>query len=440
MIKAHSKAALAVILSLLLAAAAITGCSSSQPEQAAATPEPTAAPTAEPDPFAEERTAFDTAASLYYSDRAYTEAYNALKSFQETEYAPVRELLGTMLYNGFGTAADRTAAIRHLTFAAEKGDGLAAYMLAEIYRTDSMAGISADLSNSWYQKALPLLEAAYSANPAAPEAGRIARAIALIYANGFGTAQDPAKAKSAAEAYTGQNGCSVIWAYRIASDMIGLGYDNPDALLTKLFSPLKSVAQLGDTEAMRCVANYYYFGEGGQAQNYAQAMQWLDSAATQNDPVAQNDLAAMYRDGIGTEKDPVKAAELYQKAADQGYAVAQYNLATMYIDGTDLPQDLTKAATLLQAAAEQNLIPAQNRLGLLYFEDPMVEQNYQKAAEWFAKAASAGNVYAEYNLGRCYLDGLGVQQSRELALEWLSKAREQKHSGADDLIRSSGLA
>ena len=72
MIKAHSKAALAVILSLLLAAAAITGCSSSQPEQAAATPEPTAAPTAEPDPFAEERTAFDTAASLYYSDRVYT--------------------------------------------------------------------------------------------------------------------------------------------------------------------------------------------------------------------------------------------------------------------------------------------------------------------------------------------------------------------------------
>ena len=70
----------------------------------------------------------------------------------------------------------------------------------------------------------------------------------------------------------------------------------------------------------------------------------------------------------------------------------------------------------------------------------MVEQNYQKAAEWFARAASAGNVYGQYNLGRCYLDGLGVEQSRELALEWLSRARAQKHSGADDLIRSSGLA
>ena len=439
MIKIHSRTVLAVFMALLLAAA-VTGCSSAQPEQAAPTPEPTAAPTAEPDPFAEERTAFDTAASRYYSERSYTEAYNALKAFAETEYVPVRELLGTMLYNGFGTAQDRTAAIGHLTFAAERADALAAYTLAEIYRTDSMAGISEELSNTWYQKALPLLEAAYSEDPAAPAAGRIARVIALIYANGFGTSQDLSKAKAAADAYTGQSGCSPIWAYRIASDMISLGYGDAEALLTKLFSPLKSLAQLGDTEAMRDVANYYYYGEGGQAQNYAQAMQWLDSSATQNDPVAQNSLASMYRDGIGTEKNADKAAELYQKAADQGYAVAQYNLATMYIDGSDIPQDLTKAATLLQSAAEQSLIPAQNRLGLLYFEDPMVEQNYTKAAEWFAKAASAGNVYAQYNLGRCYLEGLGVTQSRELALEWLSKARDQKHSGADDLIRSSGLA
>ena len=440
MIKKHSMAAFAVLLSVFLAAAALTGCSSSQPEQAAPTPEPTAAPTAEPDPFAEERSAFDTAASRYYSDRSYTEAYNALKAFQETEYVPVRELLGTMQYNGFGTAQDRESALRNLTFAAEHSDGLAAYMLGEIYRTDSMTGISPDLSNTWYQKALPLLESAYSADPSAPAAGRIARAIALMYANGFGTAQDLSKAKAAADAYTGQSGCSVIWAYRIASDMIRYGFGDAEALLTKLFAPLKSAAQLGDTEAMRDIANYYYYGEGGQTQNYAQAMQWLDSAATQNDPVAQNNLAAMYRDGIGTEKNADKVSELYRKAADQGYAVAQYNLATMYIDGTDIPQDLTKAATLLQSAAEQNLIPAQNRLGLLYFEDPMVEQNYKKAAEWFAKAASAGNVYAEYNLGRCYLEGLGVEQSKELALEWLSKARDQKHSGADDLIRSSGLA
>ena len=440
MIKPYSKAAFAVFLSLFLAVSAVAGCSSSKPEEAVSTPEPTAVPTAEPDPFAEERDAFDTAASLYYTDRSYAEAYNTLKSFQDTEYAPVRELLGTMLYNGFGTAADRASAIQHLTFAAEKDEALAAYMLGEIYRTDSMAGISADLSNTWYQKALPLLEAAYSDNSTAPEAGRTARAIALIYANGYGTAQDLSKAKAAAESYTNQSGCSVIWAYRIACDMLNFGFGDAQALLTKLFSPIKSAAQLGDTEAMRDIANYYYFGEGGQEQNYAQAMQWLDSAATQNDPVAQNDLAAMYRDGIGTEKNADKAIELYQKAADQGYAFAQYNLATMYIDGSDIAQDLTKAATLLQSAAEQNLIPAQNRLGLLYFEDPMVEKDYKKAAEWFARAASAGNVYAEYNLGRCYLDGLGVEQSKSLALEWLSKAREQKHSGADDLIRSSGLA
>ena len=175
MIKPHSKAAIAVFLALFLTVTAIAGCSSDKPEQAVATPEPTAVPTEEPDPFAEERVAFDTAAPLYYTDRSYAEAYNALKSFPDTEYAPVRELLGTMLYNGFGIAADRASAITHLTFAAENGDGLAAYMLGEIYRTDTMEGISADLSNTWYQKALPLLEAAYSKNSTAPEAGRTAK-------------------------------------------------------------------------------------------------------------------------------------------------------------------------------------------------------------------------------------------------------------------------
>ena len=66
---------------------------------------------------------------------------------------------------------------------------------------------------------------------------------------------------------------------------------------------------------------------------------------------AQNNLAALYLDGIGgIQKDYDKAVALLEKAAAQDYAQAQINLAIAYINGLGVAKDFTKARAWLEKA------------------------------------------------------------------------------------------
>ena len=98
----------------------------------------------------------------------------------------------------------------------------------------------------------------------------------------------------------------------------------------------------------------------------------------------------MYYQGLGVEKDYLKAMEWYQKAAAQGNANAQNNIGVLYENGG---------------------------FG--------VEQDYSKAMEWYQKATLQGVARAQYHIGILYLNGLGVPQNSEKAIEWLKKAAEQ---------------
>jgi TPR repeat protein len=64
----------------------------------------------------------------------------------------------------------------------------------------------------------------------------------------------------------------------------------------------------------------------------------------------------MYGTGTGTEKNPEKVFEYFQKAADQGYAKAQYALGWMYNTGTGTAQNPEKALEYFQKSADQGHI------------------------------------------------------------------------------------
>ena len=51
--------------------------------------------------------------------------------------------------------------------------------------------------------------------------------------------------------------------------------------------------------------------------------------------------------GVGVEKDPVKAVELYTKAAEAGNARAQCNLGWCYENGVGVEKDPVKAVELV---------------------------------------------------------------------------------------------
>jgi TPR repeat protein len=61
-----------------------------------------------------------------------------------------------------------------------------------------------------------------------------------------------------------------------------------------------------------------YKDGSGVPQDYAQARQWLEKAATQGNANAQFDLESLYAFGHGVPQDYAMARLWYEKAAAQG--------------------------------------------------------------------------------------------------------------------------
>jgi TPR repeat protein len=110
------------------------------------------------------------------------------------------------------------------------------------------------------------------------------------------------------------------------------------------------------------------------------------------DLAAMRNLGMMLRKGIGTEKNPKRAEEIYLRAAEVGMPTAQADLADMYIKGDLGPPDMTAALPLLARAAAANHPGAQFQLGEFYETGapPYVPKDLEKAKELYAAAAASG--------------------------------------------------
>ena len=120
-----------------------------------------------------------------------------------------------------------------------------------------------------------------------------------------------------------------------------------------------------------------------------------------------------------TPSDFQKAFELMEKEAEKGNGFAMHDLAKMYLQGHGCDKDdelaqewfiKTYEAFIKQEASTKFNEYLQYRNGKLYAFGYGVEKNYQKAAEWYQKAVNALNPFAAYALGSLYRRGQGVEQ------------------------------
>ena len=85
-------------------------------------------------------------------------------------------------------------------------------------------------------------------------------------------------------------------------------------------------AERGDATAQFNLGCYFYSGEKGLSQNYAEAVKWYTKAASQGHTAAQNNLGYCYEKGFGVDEDIEKAKYWYQNAAEQGNQKAKVSL------------------------------------------------------------------------------------------------------------------
>lgn len=167
-------------------------------------------------------------------------------------------------------------------------------------------------------------------------------------------------------------------------------------------------ANNGFDRAQYELANRYYHGEGveknlTETERWVKAVEWYTKA--KNYAPAQNALAKMYAEGKGVEKDPTKAVKLYKKAARSNNAEAQFNLAEMYKAGEGIDENLAETerwelvVKWYTKAANKDHGAAENNLAKIYTEGKSIFKNPEKAVRLFFKAAQQGHPVAQANIG-----------------------------------------
>jgi len=110
----------------------------------------------------------------------------------------------------------------------------------------------------------------------------------------------------------------------------------------------------------------YQKGEGGVAQDYAQALAQYRLAAAQGYGTAQIDIGCMYCNGYGVAKDRAEALRWYKLAAAQGYAAALSGVGWFYEFGAGVAADRAEAIRWYKraaAAGHSKIAVALKRLG-----------------------------------------------------------------------------
>ncbi|MEI7844134.1 MAG: tetratricopeptide repeat protein [Gallionellaceae bacterium] len=109
--------------------------------------------------------------------------------------------------------------------------------------------------------------------------------------------------------------------------------------------------------------------------------------------------------------DYATALKEWRLLAEQGDALAQYNLALMYSEGRGVEKNDGEAAKWFTKAAEQGDAIAQNRLGLMYGTGNGVEENEVEAIRWLRKAAEQGDAIPIGNVGWYTANGWGTKKN-----------------------------
>lgn len=106
---------------------------------------------------------------------------------------------------------------------------------------------------------------------------------------------------------------------------------------------VRSLAEGGDTRAMVVLANMLHGSfdrvnqdkSPGVPKNHVEAMEWLNKAAAQGNPVAAVRLGGIYERGEDEPRQPSLAENWYLKAARQGHAPGLYSLGYLYARGLE---------------------------------------------------------------------------------------------------------
>ncbi len=131
--------------------------------------------------------------------------------------------------------------------------------------------------------------------------------------------------------------------------------------------------------------------EAYKKRDYKTALREWRPLAEQGNKWAQNNLGAMYHDGLGVAQDYQQSVKWHTLSAKQGVAAAQNHLGQMYVNGLGLPKDYQEGVKWFRLSAEQGFSDAQSNLGIMYANGWSVPKDNELAYMWANLGASNGD-------------------------------------------------
>lgn len=161
---------------------------------------------------------------------------------------------------------------------------------------------------------------------------------------------------------------------------------------------------------------------GKTQKDYVKALELFKVAADKGLPEAQNNLGLMYAHGKGQPQNNAEAVHWFAVAAESNHAPAMSNLGTMVLAGLGVERDESRAKALFEQAAELGSPIAQNNLGIMYRDGIAVAESPKQAARYFQEAVAQNYTLAYINLAELYSTGTGVEQDHSRAITLLQEA------------------
>jgi len=156
---------------------------------------------------------------------------------------------------------------------------------------------------------------------------------------------------------------------------------------------------------------------------------WFEKAAETGDMVGAYNYAMCLAEGVGVERDDVRAAEWFHRAAST-VLNARYRYARFLMEGRGVAQDFAAAREWLQPAVDLELPEALLDLAALNVQGLGGPRNDEAARQLFERAAAKGTTEAMFALGALYGGGYEIPTDRATSLAWYRQAAEAGHPRA----------
>lgn len=153
--------------------------------------------------------------------------------------------------------------------------------------------------------------------------------------------------------------------------------ENNDAGIAKAITYYQRAAEAGLADAQYAMAQVYLNGAGGKKADMDEARNWLTLAARQNYDTAQLDLGTWLVEGRGGARDEKNGFGWMKRAAEGGNVAAQNRLAKLYMNGLGTEPDSILAAAWYILARRSGLIDST----MDDFMDGLTEEEQKTALE-----------------------------------------------------------